>query len=1101
MNDLIARIVELDWQEFFDSRSLERGFEYAGENRLEIKEFGHNRLIAHCRGSGRNVYSLAITLEGATSRWTGIRCVCSCPVAINCKHAAAVLFTLTALYEELNEPKKQVADRLSPQLESWLETIPKPGQEGETQPKNTGTCLLYQITPDVYSNGWSLEVYRARVTKKGDYSDIKPLYSMDETLRRAPGYMHELDTRIGRLLMLGRSYGSYGSSFQLAGGMGAEILQLALKTQRLFLELSPGLALNPGPACTARFDWAVMPDGNYLPRWVSDKRELDEVLPLKPLHYLDLDNMTIGVVEHGLDENLAMHLCALPVIPADQVALFSHRISAASKAIPPPHELTERVVDTLEPQGCLTLGSDESYVYSQADYRRMPTLEHRAALAFRYDTGQVSGKGTEDILVLNGTETQRIQRKPAAEKALRKTLTKIGFKTVNRKSGALPVGAGEMFDLPNDEAWLAFIESQLPVLREAGWDVVIHPGFYYNVEAVDGWYADIEESSAHEWFDLELGIEVNGERHSLLPIMLDLMRRQPKLLDAAYMAERDDDERVLVSLGPRTHTKVALPYGRIKPLMATLGELYLRAPEGDALRLSAPDAARLSNLDALPLVWQGGERLRDFAKRLKESIHVHVPAPQGLNAELRGYQLEGLNWMQTLRELQVGGILGDDMGLGKTLQALAHLLCEKQAGRLQAPALAVMPTSLIPNWMDEAARFTPQLKALALHGARRQADFTSLTDYDLVLTTYALLPRDLEVLQAQRWSVLILDEAQNIKNPNSKAAQAARQLEAGQRLCLSGTPLENHLGELWSLFHFLLPGWLGDSKTFNRDYRTPIEKHGNAQRMQHLTARIKPFLLRRKKEQVATELPPKSEIVHWVELSDAQRDVYETVRVAMDKKVRDEISRHGVARSQIIILEALLKLRQVCCDLRLVKSAPTAKAAKADTGKLASLMEMLEELLGEGRRVLLFSQFTSMLALIEQELKQRGVEYSLLTGDTLDRRTPVKNFQDGKTPLFLISLKAGGTGLNLTAADTVIHYDPWWNPAVESQATDRAYRIGQDKPVFVYKMIARGTVEEKIQALQLEKAALADGVLEGGASAGWKLEQRDIEALFAPLPG
>jgi superfamily II DNA or RNA helicase len=896
-----------------------------------------------------------------------------------------------------------------------------------------------------------LEVYRERVTKKGEYSDIKPLHSMDEVLRRAPGYMHELDTRIGRLLMLGRSYGNYGSSFQLAGETGAEIFQLALKTQRLFLELGPRLALNPGPARTARFDWAVLPDGNYFPRWISDGRELDEVLPLKPLHYLDLDNMTIGVVEHGLEENLAMHLCVLPMIPADQVALFSHRISPASKAIPPPRALTERVVDTLEPQGCLTLGSDESYVYSQADYRRMPALEHRAALAFRYDTSLVSGKGTEDILFLNGTETQRIQRKPAAEKALRKTLTKIGFKTVNRKSGALPVGAGEMFDLPNDEAWLAFVESQLSVLREAGWDVVIHPGFYYNVEAVDGWYADIEESPGHEWFNLELGIEVNGDRHSLLPIMLDLMRRQPKLLDATYMAERDDDdERVLVSLGPRTHTNVALPYGRIKPLMATLGELYLRAPEGDALRLSAPDAARLSNLDALPLVWQGGERLRDFAQRLKGSTQAQVSAPEGLKAELRGYQLEGLNWMQTLRELEVGGILGDDMGLGKTLQTLAHLLLEKQAGRLQMPALAVMPTSLIPNWIDEAARFTPQLKVLAPHGAQRQADFAHLTDYDLVLTTYALLPRDLEVLQPLRWSVLILDEAQNIKNPNSKAAQAARQLDAGQRLCLSGTPLENHLGELWSLFHFLLPGWLGDSKTFNRDYRTPIEKHGNAQRMQHLTARIKPFLLRRKKEQVATELPPKTEIVHWVELSDAQRDVYETVRVAMDKKVRDEITRHGVARSQIIILEALLKLRQVCCDLRLVKTVPASKLDRVGTGKLGSLMEMLEELLSEGRRVLLFSQFTSMLALIEEELKQRQVDYSILTGETLDRRTPVKNFQDGKTPLFLISLKAGGTGLNLTAADTVINYDPWWNPAVENQATDRAYRIGQDKPVFVY---------------------------------------------------
>ncbi len=260
---------------------------------------------------------------------------------------------------------------------------------------------------------------------------------------------------------------------------------------------------------------------------------------------------------------------------------------------------------------------------------------------------------------------------------------------------------------------------------------------------------------------------------------------------------------------------------------------------------------------------------------------------------------------------------------------------------------------------------------LALHGAGRQKDFASLAEYDLVLTTYALLPRDLEVLQPQLWSVLILDEAQNIKNPVSKAAQAARDLQARQRLCLSGTPMENHLGELWSQFHFLMPGWLGDSKSFNRDYRTPIEKHGNAERMQHLTARIKPFLLRRKKDQVATELPPKTEIVHWVDLSDGQRDVYETVRVAMDKKVRDEIARSGVARSQIIILDALLKLRQVCCDLRLINMPLTAKALRSGSGKLLSLMEMLEELLGEGRRILLFSQFTSMLALIEQELQQR----------------------------------------------------------------------------------------------------------------------------------
>ena len=1101
MNELIALLMSQDWQENFDARTLGRGFEYVDHDRVQIVEVGERSVVARCKGSGVNMYTQRISVASNASHWTDLQCVCSCPVGIDCKHAVAVLFKVLDLAYAQEASQKNQGNRLNPQIEHWLNTIPTATQRMDSTTKGSTTCLLYQLQPDHYSNGWSLSVYRARLLKKGGFGEIKALYSLDETLRRAPGYMLEQDRRICRLLLMGRAYGSFGSSFSLKGAEGAQVLQLALDTGRLFIDFESPVALSAGPARFAHFNWAVEADGSYRPQWRNDDVQLHEVLPLQPLHYLNLDNLELGPLEYPMEDALAIHLCDLPAIPAGQIALFSHRISTVAEQIPPPQALTERIIDTLAPQACLTVGSYETYGYSAKHRQYITTHEHRAALAFRYGDNLVSEKGGTEILLLNGTETQRIQRKPETEKALRKSLTRLGFSKSNPKTPALPDNAGEMFDLATDEAWLSFVETQLPALREAGWEVSILPTFYYSVEAVDHWYADIEESPGHEWFDLELGIEVNGERHSLLPIVLDLMRRQPMLLDPAYMAERGDDERVLVTLGNPDQDKVALPYGRIKPLMATLGELYLRAPEGDSVRLSALDAARLSDLEGLPLIWQGGQRLRDFAQRLKSATHAHVVAPMGLNAELRGYQHEGLNWMQTLRELEVGGILGDDMGLGKTLQALAHLLCEKQAGRLQAPALAVMPTSLIPNWIDEAARFTPQLKVLALHGAQRQNDFTRLTDYDLVLTTYALLPRDLETLQPQRWSVLVLDEAQNIKNPTSKAAQAARQLSADQRLCLSGTPLENHLGELWSLFHFLLPGWLGDSKAFNRDYRTPIEKHGNAQRMQHLTARIKPFLLRRKKEQVATELPAKTEIVHWVDLSDAQRDVYETVRIAMDKKVRDEISRHGVARSQIIILEALLKLRQVCCDLRLVKSAPASKLARASTGKLGSLMEMLEELLSEGRRILLFSQFTSMLSLIEEELKQRQVDYSILTGETLDRRSPVKDFQDGKTSVFLISLKAGGTGLNLTAADTVIHYDPWWNPAVENQATDRAYRIGQDKPVFVYKMIARGTVEEKIQALQLEKAALADGVLEGGAGAGWKLEQHDIEALFAPLPG
>jgi SNF2 family DNA or RNA helicase len=783
----------------------------------------------------------------------------------------------------------------------------------------------------------------------------------------------------------------------------------------------------------------------------------------------------------------------------------------SSTLAPKPEEkpaLPERIISDIEPKPRLILASFEFSAYEPRNGKMQRHIQHRAALAFGYGefyaSGMPSPGRSSDIVRHLTDETLRLRRHMDREGQYRRQLQDIGFRIATRQSKALPDSAGEMFELPNDKAWLSFMLDELPVLRDHGWDVEMHDDFGFDVTPVDDWYAVVDEEPERDWFDLELGIIVNGERLSLLPILINLLRTHPELMTLAGIAKRRDDEQLLVQLNHFTQRgggpiQVALPYGRLKTVLATLGDFYWREEGNDAIRLNTADATRLKQLDDMPLVWQGGDRLRQFSERLVNIKNASVKVPKGLNAKLRPYQLEGLSWMQALRELEVGGVLADDMGLGKTLQTLAHLLVEKQAGRLDRPALAVMPTSLIPNWMDEAKHFTPQLNVLALYGANRHQEYQSLEDYDLILTTYALLPRDVELLSKQLLHVLVLDEAQYIKNPNSKAAQAARQLNARQRLCLSGTPLENHLGELWSLFHFLMPGWLGDAKQFSSNYRTPIEKLGNEARLQHLNARIKPFLLRRTKEQVATELPPKTEIVHWVELNDAQRDVYETMRLAMDKKVRDEITRKGVARSQIIILEALLKLRQVCCDLRLVNSVPL-NPRHSSSAKLQSLMEMLEELLSENRKILLFSQFTSMLELIEVELQQRGIEYALLTGRTKDRRTPVQDFQSGKRSIFLISLKAGGTGLNLTAADTVIHYDPWWNPAAENQATDRAYRIGQEKPVFVYKLIARGTVEEKIQHLQHEKSALASGVLDGRTSGDWKLQDEEIEALFAPLP-
>jgi SNF2 family DNA or RNA helicase len=773
-----------------------------------------------------------------------------------------------------------------------------------------------------------------------------------------------------------------------------------------------------------------------------------------------------------------------------------------SPLIVPSPESVEQLLQDVQPTPVLSLGSLVRVHFDARKGRMQEQTQHRAALAFDYQGHLATGKPVKDLLIKQSPHLSlRIVRNVGQEAALRKRLEQTGLQVALRQSEALPESAGEAYEQPNEAAWLLFVREQLPRLREEGWEIRMQPEFQFNLAQVDDWYATVEEDPEQNWFDLELGIEVEGQRLSLLPILLQAIRRTPWLLNGEALNKRDDNEVLLVNL-PHNHKRVALPFARLKPLLATLGELFFREPgeSSQRLRLSRLDAARLDQLAQGPaLNWHGGTQLRDFAQRLHSLNATQVQAPPGLQAELRAYQLQGLAWMQALAELEVGGLLADDMGLGKTLQTLAHILCEQQAGRLRQPALIVMPTSLIPNWQDEAARFTPQLRVLALHGPKRRALFKQIGEHDIILTTYALLPRDLKALNAHSYRLLILDEAQNIKNPRSKAALAAGQIQAGQRLCLTGTPLENHLGELWSLFNFLMPGWLGDSKSFVRDYRTPIEKQGNALRLAHLSGRIKPFVLRRSKEQVARELPPKTEITHWIELTAVQRDRYETLRLAMDKKVRAEIARQGLARSQIVILEALLRLRQACCDLRLLGEDGDATLGSHDSGKLSELLEMLEELFAEGRRVLLFSQFTSMLTLIENELKVRQIPYAKLTGSTQDRRTPVQQFQAGELPIFLISLKAGGAGLNLTAADTVIHFDPWWNPAAEAQASDRAYRIGQDKPVFVYKLIARGSVEEKIQQLQQSKADLARGLLEGGSQAQWQLGEEDLQALFAPL--
>ena len=648
---------------------------------------------------------------------------------------------------------------------------------------------------------------------------------------------------------------------------------------------------------------------------------------------------------------------------------------------------------------------------------------------------------------------------------------------------------------PNSD-WLTFMIDEAPRLREEGWVIDIDDDFPVRVVMPDGDFdAELIETSGIDWLDLHLGVIVGGERVDLIPALTRLIM-QPNF--AATIA---DENVATLTMKLPDGRLLAMPMERLRPTLQALIELFeggVIDPEGGKIgfsRLNATDLAILE--ERAGLVWRGGEALRDLGRQLRESggsIPV-ATVPDTFKGILRPYQARGVDWLQFLRVAGLGGVLADDMGLGKTIQTLAHLAIEKANGRLEHPALIVCPTSLIPNWVAEAEKFAPDLTVLTLHGLTRKERFGDIPKHDLVLTTYPLLARDHVVLTAQEWHVVVLDEAQTIKNPNAATTRQALQLKANQRLCLSGTPLQNHLGELWSLFDFLAPGFLGGQKSFRTRYRTPIEKHGDGERSDLLNRRVRPFLLRRTKQEVVTELPPKTEITDRIEMEDAQRAIYEGIRLAMHSRVQEAIATKGLAKSGIIILDALLKLRQACCDPRLLKLKTVAKS-KAGSAKLDRLMEMITVMLAEGRRILLFSQFTEMLALIERRLWDEKIDYVTLTGDTKDRAMPVKKFQLGETPLFLISLKAGGVGLNLTAADTVIHYDPWWNPAVEDQATDRAHRIGQSKNVFVHRLVTVGTIEEKMEVLKDKKRALVASVMEAEHGGALKLTEADVEALF-----
>ncbi|WP_224243633.1 DEAD/DEAH box helicase [Hyalangium gracile] len=1063
--------------------TFKKGRECAESRRVFGLNREGDRIRAQVAGSSGERYEVA--LEPKDGKVTSS---CTCPswnaYGPHCKHVVAAALIYAARFRpppppsqaaQSAQPNQAAAPRPAPREDEPVEDIESADAEEEipasmlppaVDPVNLPALakveswlglsslpdyeFLYRLTPSntgPSGRHWVMDVRRQDAQMKGPVH-VKRL--LQAGTRIAPA-----DERV--FLVLAKHEHRYDSRIVLSDEDLGEILDLLRQrrviyrgTQLMYSEapVRPQIHLESRPdGATARIE-LLFPDGaSYSLKdvillagrrtWVIQAQALHQVEPDFPPRLLRkwLLEPTMSFPASQLDRVLTFFAAHLPrfrmVLKADNLD----------------------VDESVEPRFVLTLEGTPDKVkvmlaarYGQTTVPVSPTASH---------LGYASGVG--------GESRKLYRRREDLERSAGKQLTEMGLRYDGQThayeasgDAALEFWARGLSGLP--ETWERF-GVQAPKVR-------LRPKLRPRIRV---------GMSGVNWFDLDAEFITDDQAVDLgaVRMWLESGRRFVPLKDGSF-AEADPAELKRVAdileeagaMPGRTRTRLPLHQAVALDLLADLGEFT----EVEA-------KARQAMME-----------LRDTAGVPK------VALPEGLQATLRHYQETGLSWLWFLHRHGLSGILADDMGLGKTIQSLS-LLQKVSNEEGHKPSLVVAPTSVLANWEREAERFTPALKTMVWHGQDRKERAEDLKDVDLVLTSYALVRRDLEQLSQVGFRYVILDEAQNIKNADSATAQACKSLPSDTRLALTGTPLENRLSELWSLFDFLMPGFLGSAEGFSDRYEQPIQVANDATARDRLRRRIQPFILRRLKTEVASDLPPKTESVAWCEMEPGQAALYREVLEESRRKVNESIEKVGFKRSRVSILAALMRLRQVCCDPRLLKLPPNTLLPSS--AKLERFGQLVDDLVAEGHRALVFSQFTEMLELLKGEADKRGLSYLYLDGRTKDRMSKVDDFNrpDGP-PLFFISLKAGGTGLNLTAADYVIHYDPWWNPAVEDQATDRTHRIGQTRAVISYKLITRGTVEEKILSLQKRKKDLAAGVLGTEGDFGKLLTEQDLEDLF-----
>jgi len=1005
-------------------------------------------------GSGRSSYKQSISIQKEYKNHTlTLISNCSCPMSYNCKHVAAACIAYA------NEKKVGSSSRFDNHIDdvklvdNWLDGLKTniPNDDAEVEllsdvyDKNN-YFLTYRLESKRSSEKGALSFYKSKFLKNGsigkgvqlDFSRI--MYNHNNSELKKPE-----DYDILKLCKAFESERYYSRNTEIISGkIGATLIREAVATNRCYFDS------NLQPLKLAKEPFHVVYEfklynGQYTLKSNIDAKEYMMLETQRP-YLID----TLNNIVHELDIDLKFYkkLLNAPKIQKDNLNSVFAKLASALPTIDikAPKSLTTKTIETKA-------------------VPRIQIKQNSFGIDFLYDEYGVSYLPRNDIQSFYDNDLKiDVQRDLSFEDDAKTTIEKLGF-TTNVSNNNLLVNLESTDRQKQLSVWKRFLEEDVISLQEQGWIIEKDESFSMKFESSTD--IVIDNTDEDGWFSLSFNLEFNGVVQPIAPLVSGIINEFNDLENLPEYMHLEVAENHFVEVQS----------AQIKPILQTILELFNKQDDDGSLKLSAYDAHLIQFIDE-NIVWRGSKEILELSKKLKDFKGIKkAPPSKCLNATLRDYQQEGLNWLNFLYEFKFGGILADDMGLGKTIQTLAHLSRLKESGKMTNKSLIVMPTSLISNWKKEAEKFTPNLKVLSLHGSDRADKFSEMDDYDILLTTYPLITRDEDIFKKQKFMYIILDEAQKIKNHKTKMAIALKGFKSEHRLALSGTPIENHLGELWSIFGFIMPGFLDTISAFKKDYQSPIEKDNSLERQNILNKRVKPFVIRRTKEKVANELPAKSEVIKYTQFGDKQSKLYESIRVTMEKKVREAVLAKGIGSSHITILDALLKLRQVCCDPSLLKLDQAKKIQ--ESAKLELFLDLIDELLESGRKILVFSQFTSMLSIIETKIKEKKVSYTKLTGSTIKREEAIERFTSGNADIFLISLKAGGVGLNLTEADTVIHYDPWWNPAVENQATDRAYRIGQNKAVFVYKLIVENTIEQKILEMQERKRKLQDSIYDG----------------------